>query len=92
MGDSPPLAPFVSDAVFTDGEETRTTEKTMKHNRHDDRPKSRKCSVCRERDLLTPAAYGYARLCRHCLMNTELVDRLERAALQAGYKPQLTLF
>jgi hypothetical protein len=56
--------------------------------------KARKCSACRERDVLTSVAFGFAKLCRHCLRDTELVGRLEQAALAAGFTPddQLDLF
>lgn len=66
----------------------------MDHTQNDTHIKARKCSVCRERDVLTPAAYGFARLCRHCLRDTELIARLEKAALEAGFTPddQLALF
>jgi len=68
----------------------------MDHNSRNDTHlhKARKCSACRERDVLTTVAFGFAKLCRHCLRDTELVIRLEKAALDAGFTPdeQLALF
>ena len=60
----------------------------MSHKHDRDYSHPRKCHVCRERDMLTPVAGGFAYLCRHCSSDPETVARLVTAAREAQFEPE----
>ena len=60
----------------------------MSHKHYRDHLHAHRCHVCRERDMLTRVAGGFAYLCRHCISDPETLARLVKAAREAQFEPE----